>query len=187
VRDHGRVGPGQQVLIVGASGGIGSLAVQLAKWLGAEVTAVASTRNIELVRSLGADHVVDYCREDITGLEARYDFILDNAAKQPLASLRRLLKADGTLIPNGGGFEHRWFASSGRLVLGRMYGVVSAQRFPNFLVKHRPADLELLRGLLEDGTISPVVGSVYPLDQASDAIARLGTGHASGKVVIAIG
>jgi NADPH:quinone reductase-like Zn-dependent oxidoreductase len=184
VRDHGRAQPGQQVLINGASGGIGSLAVQLAKWLGAEVTAVASTPNVELLRSLGADHVIDYRREDFTKGGKRYDLILDNASKQPVGSLRRALTPSGALIPNGGNFQNRWFASAGRLLRLKVLSRFTSQRFPNFLVKRNQPDLELLRQLLEAGTITPVVGQTFPLARAAEALHRLGTGHASGKVVI---
>ena len=118
VRDHGKVGPGQKVLINGASGGIGTFAVQIAKALGAEVTAVASTRNLELVRSIGADHVIDYTREDFTKNGQHYDFILDNVSNHSLSDLRRALTPTGMLVPNGGRFDKTWMASGGRIVQG---------------------------------------------------------------------
>src|SRR5918993_515759 len=115
LRDHGGVRTGQRVLINGASGGIGTFAVQIAKALGAEVTGVWSTRNVAMVRSIGADHVIDYTREDFTHKDRRYDFILDNVANHSLSELRGALTPTGTLVPNGGDFDNRWFANGGRV------------------------------------------------------------------------
>src|SRR2546422_9265946 len=120
LRDHGKVKAGQKLLVNGASGGIGTFAVQIAKSLGAEVTGVTSTRNLDLVRSIGADHVIDYTNEDFTRTGQRYDFILDNVANRSLFDLRRVLTPKGTLVPNGGGFDHRWLASGGRLIRAKV-------------------------------------------------------------------
>jgi len=186
LRDQGEVGPGQRVLINGASGGIGSLAVQIAKSLGAEVTGVTSTRNLELLRSLGADHVIDYTKDDFTSSGERYDVILDNVGNHPLSSLRRALTPTGTLVPNGGAFDHRWVAGGGRVVQAKLLSLVVKQELRPFLLRRRHADLEALRDLLEAGDITPVIDRVYPLSETPQAIEHMGTGHARGKIAIAV-
>ena len=185
LRDHANVRAGQRVLINGASGGIGSLAVQIAKWLGAEVTGVTSTRNVELVRSLGADHVIDYTQEDFTRNGEQYDVILDNVANHSLSSLRRALTPAGTLVPNGGHFENRWFAGGGRVVHARLLSPFVKHALRPFLLSRKHEDLEVLRELLEAGDVTPVIDRVYPLSETPQAIEHVGTGRARGKVAIA--
>jgi NADPH:quinone reductase-like Zn-dependent oxidoreductase len=186
IRDHGKVRAGQKVLINGASGGIGTFAVQIAKALGAEVTAVASTRNLELVRSIGADHVIDYTKENFTSSGKRYDVILDNVSNHSLSRLRRALTATGVLIPNGGNFGNRWFSSAGRLVRGTILFRFGTQRLGNFLVSTNHDDLVALKDLIEAGKVTPVLDSTYPLSRAAQAMDHVGAGHAQGKVAITV-
>ena len=186
IRDHGKVRAGQTVLVNGASGGIGSFAVQIAKALGAEVTAVASTRNQELVRSVGADHVIDYTKDDFTSSGKRYDVILDNVSNHSLSSLRRALTATGVLIPNGGNFGNRWFASAGRLIRATVLFRFGTQRLGRFLVSTNHDDLVVLKELIEAGKVTPVLGGTYPLSHAGKAIDHVGAGHAQGKVAITV-
>jgi NADPH:quinone reductase-like Zn-dependent oxidoreductase len=186
LRDHGKVKAGQKVLINGASGGIGTFAVQIAKAFGAEVTGVTSTRNVSLVQSLGADHVVDYTKEDFTRTGQRYDFILDNVANHSLSDLRRTLTPRGMLVPNGGGFEHRWVASGGRLIGAKVSFAFVSQRLATFIVSPNQENLVALRELIETGKVTPVIDRTYPLSETRQAIDRVGTGHARGKVVVAV-
>jgi NADPH:quinone reductase-like Zn-dependent oxidoreductase len=186
VRDHGGVRPGQRVLINGASGGIGTFAVQIAKALGAQVTGVCSTRNVELVRSLGADHIVDYTRQDFTRAGEEYDYVLDNVANHSLRSLRRTVTPSGALVPNGGGFDNRWFAGAGRVIAAHAVNMVSKQTVRPFLVSYSNDDLVTLRDLVEAGKVSPVLDRTFPLNGVADAIAYVGEGHARGKVVISL-
>jgi len=186
LRDHGDVHAGQRVLVNGASGGIGTFAVQIAKSLGADVTGVCSTDNVEFVRSIGADHVIDYTREDFTQRAERYDFILDNVAVLPLSGLRRALTPTGMLVPNGGGFEHRWFASGGRLMSAMVSFRFSSQRLGRFLVAQRHEDLITLTEMIEAGKILPVVGRTYALSEAGQGVDYVGGGHARGKIVITV-
>ena len=186
VRDHGNVQTGQKVLIIGASGGIGTFAVQIAKSLGAEVTGVCSTRNVDMVRSIGADHVIDYTTEDFTQKDERYDFILDNVADLSFADLRRLLTPTGTLVPNGGGFDNLWFASGGRVVKAHVLKRFVSHNLRPFLVSQKSEDLAPLKELIEAGAVTPVIDHIYPLNEASQAIGHVGEGHTRGKVVITI-
>jgi NADPH:quinone reductase-like Zn-dependent oxidoreductase len=186
LRDHGRVQAGQKVLINGASGGIGTFAVQIAKSLGADVTGVCSSSNLELVRSIGADHVIDYTKEDFTRNGERYDFILDNAAKLPLSSLRRPLTPQGMLVPNGGGFDHRWVASGGRLIGAMVSFRFVSQRLGRFLVAQKHEDLTALAKMVEAGEVTPVIDRTYLLTDTPLAIEYVGRGHARGKVVVAV-
>ena len=184
VRDHGKVGPGQKVLINGASGGIGTFAVQIAKALGAEVTAVASTRNLELVRSIGADHVIDYTREDFTKNGQHYDFILDNVSNHSLSDLRRALTPTGMLVPNGGRFDKTWMASGGRIVQGKVMFQFGSQTLGNFLVSMDHEGLVALTQFIEAGKVTPVMDRSYPLSEAALALEHVGDGHARGKTTI---
>jgi NADPH:quinone reductase-like Zn-dependent oxidoreductase len=186
LRDHGGVRAGQKVLINGASGGIGTFAVQIAKALGAEVTGVCSTRNVEMVRSIGADHVIDYTREDFTHKDRRYDFILDNVANHSLSDLRRALTPTGTLVPNGGGFDNHWFASGGRVISAHVLKRFVSHRLRPFLMSLKFEDLVVLKELIEAGKVTPVIDRTYPLSEASQAIGHVGEGHARGKVVITL-
>ncbi len=186
VRDHGKVRAGQKVLVNGASGGIGTFAVQIAKSLGAEVTGVCSTRNVDLVRSIGADHVIDYTKVDFTRTGQRYDFILDNVANRSLSDLRRALIPKGTLVPNGGGFDHRWIASGGRLISAKASFAFGTQRVATFVASSKQENLSVLRDLIEAGKVTPVIDRTYPLSETAQAIGYVGKGHARGKVVIKV-
>ena len=186
IRDHGNVQPGQKVLINGASGGIGTFAVQIAKSLGAEVTAVCSADGAELVRSIGADHVIDYAREDFTRGDERYDFILDNVANHSLSDLRRALTPSGTLIPNGGNFGNRWLAGGARIVRATVLSRLVSQTLRPFLLAPKLEDLVTLKELVEAGKVTPVVDRTYPLSETALALARIGAGHARGKIAITV-
>jgi NADPH:quinone reductase-like Zn-dependent oxidoreductase len=187
LRDSGGVQPGQKVLIVGAGGGIGTFAVQIAKSFGAEVTGVCSTSKLDLVRSIGADHVIDYTQEDFTQGEKRYDLVLDNVLQHSLSNLLRVLRREGTLVPNGGQFYKRWFASTGVLIIkAPLLSLFVPQRIR--VCNERPAleDLIILKELMESGKLTPIVGRTYPLSRAREAISYFGEGHAEGKVVITV-
>ena len=186
VRDHGKVQAGQTVLINGASGGIGTFAVQIAKSLGAEVTGVCSTRNVDLVRSIGADHVIDYTKVDFTRTGQLYDFILDNVANRSLSDLRRALMPKGTLVPNGGGFDHRWMASGGRLISAKLSFAFVSQSVRTFIASSKQQNLVVLKELIEAGKVSPVIDRTYPLSETPAAIRHVGEGHARGKVIITV-
>jgi NADPH:quinone reductase-like Zn-dependent oxidoreductase len=177
---------GRSILIYGASGSIGTAAVQLAKYFGADVTAVCNTKNLELVSSLGADRVIDYTQEDFTRNGERYDFILDNVANHSLTELRRVLVEDGTLVPNGGGFDHRWMASGGRIVRAAVLFRFGRQRLGNFLVSTNHEDLVVLKDLIEAGKVRPIVERTYALSDAADALDHVAQGHARGKVAITV-
>ena len=167
-------------------GGIGTFAVQIAKSLGAEVTGVCSTPNADLVRSIGADHVIDYSKEDFTRSGQRYDFILDNVANHSLTDLRRALTPTGTLVPNGGGFNHRWVASGGRLIRAVVLFRFGSQRLGRFLVSPKHEDLVVLKELIEAGKVTPVLDHAYPLSDTRQAIDHVAGGHARGKVAITV-
>ncbi len=186
VRDHGKVRAGQKVLINGASGGIGTFAVQIAKALGTEVTGVASTRSLELVRSIGADHVIDYTQEDFTQNGQQYDFILDNVSNHSLSDLRRALTPTGMLVPNGGRFDKRWMASGGRMVQGKVMFQLGSQTLGNFLVTMKFEGLLALTELIEAGKVTPVMDRTFPLSETAQAIGHVGAGHARGKTTIAV-
>lgn len=185
MRDIANVQPGQTVLVTGASGGVGSFAVQLAKAFGAEVTGVCSTRNVDLVRSLGADHVVDYTTTDFTSTGERYDVILDSVEAQPLAAVRRALAPTGTLIPNSG-HGGRWLGPIGRIVKARVLSGFTRQKLKPFTSIEKRQDLLTLADLLTTGKIRPVIDRTYPLDEATDALSHVATGHTRGKVVVTI-
>jgi NADPH:quinone reductase-like Zn-dependent oxidoreductase len=186
LRDKGNIGAGHKVLINGASGGIGTFAVQIAKAFGAEVTAVVSTRNVELMRSMGADHVIDYTKDDFTRNGQRYDFILDNVSNHSLSALRRVLAAAGVLIANGGNFGNRWFASAGRLIRGAILFRFGGQKFSNFLVSMNAGDLVVLKELIEAGEVTPIIDRTYALSDARQARDHVGGGHTRGKVAITV-
>ncbi len=184
-RDIGCVQPGQQVLVNGASGGIGTFAVQIAKALGAEVTGVCSTAHVELVTSIGADHVIDYTQQDFTRNGHRYDVILDIADNRSLAERRRALTPRGTLIPNSG-TGNRWIGSAGRIIWARMASLVARQSFRPFLSLCNQRDLLALREMIDEGSVRSIVGETHSLDEAAAAVAAAGGGHATGKVVVVV-
>ena len=187
VRDEGRVRPGQTVLVIGASGGVGSLAVQIAKGLGASVTGVCSTAKADLVRSIGADDVIDYTREDFTDGSLRWDLIVDNAGRRPLSQLRRALTPKGTLVIVGGDGGGRWTGGFFRGVLrAPIVSLFVGQRLRGLATKVKQEDLVTLTELVEAGTLTPVIDRTYPLIEAPDAIRYLAEGHAAGKIVIKI-
>ena len=185
LRDVAKVKAGDKVLVVGASGGIGSFMVQIAKALGAEVTGVASTSNLERVRSIGAGHVIDYTKEDFTEGDERYDLIFDIADKHTLAERRRVLTRKGTLIPNSGE-GGPWLGSMGRIIKARLLSPFVSQRLKPFLSLAKRKDMVLLSEMIEDGDLTPVVGATYPIADAGAAIAHAGSGHARGKVVVTV-
>ncbi len=185
LRTIANVRPGQTVLITGASGGVGSFAVQIAKAFGAEVTGVCSTRNVELVRSLGADHVVDYTSTDFTRAGKRYDVILDSVEAQPLAAVRRALTPTGTLIPNSGR-GGRWLGPLGRILRARVLSGFTRQRLRPFTSIEKRQDLLALADLLTTGQVTPVIDRTYPLEEAADALRHVAAGHTRGKVVVTV-
>ncbi len=185
LRDHGQVRPGQKVLVVGASGGVGTYAVQLAKALRTEVTGVCSGAKADLVRSLGADRVIDYAEEDFASSD-RYDVILDIGGNSSLSRLRRALTPRGTLVIVGGETGGRWLGGTDRqiraLVLSRFVG----QKLTTFVAKENREDLNTLRALIESGEVTPSIDRTYPLSEVPEAIAYVSGGSARGKVVIAL-
>jgi len=187
LRDQGKVQPGQKVLINGASGGVGTFAVQIAKALGAEVTGVCGTRNVEMVRSIGADHVIDYTQEDFTQGGQRYDFILDNVMNHSLSATRRALTPIGRLQSNGGGHASgRWVGSLGSVIkVAAVSRFVRQQLGPSVKFQNR-ADLLVLKGLIEARKVTPVIDGTYPLSETAEAIGHVGAGHARGTVVITV-
>jgi NADPH:quinone reductase-like Zn-dependent oxidoreductase len=186
LRDKGQIQRGQKVLINGAAGGVGTFAVQIAKVFGAEVTGVCSTRNLDLIRSIGAHHVIEYTQEDFTRSGQRYDLIFDTVGNHSLSDCRRALSAKGTLVLVGGPNKGRW--------LGPLTGVLKAvawsrfvsQKLLPFLAHLNKDDLMVMRELLEAGKVAPVIDRTYPLSDVPDAIRYLEEGHARGKVVITI-
>ena len=185
LRDAGGVKAGQHVLVIGASGGVGTYAVQLAKALGAEVTGVCSSAKVDLVRSLGADHVIDYTRDDFADGARRYDLILDIGGNSRLSRLRRALTPSGTLVIAGGEDAGTWFGL-GRQVRALALSPFVRQRLTMFIAKQRYTDLEALSALIEAGKVTPVVGATYPLAHMPDAIRHLEAGQARGKIAITI-
>ncbi len=184
--DVGRLEAGQHVLIVGASGGVGTYAVQIAKACGAEVTGVCSTAKVDLVRSIGADHVIDYTRADFASGPQRYDLILDIGGNSSLSRLRRALAPSGTLVLVGGEDGDRWTGGMGRQLQAVVLSPFVRQRLTMKIAKENYADLERLSGLLEAGKLTPTVDKTYPLDQTPDAMRHLQAGQARGKIVIAV-
>jgi NADPH:quinone reductase-like Zn-dependent oxidoreductase len=186
VRDHGRVADGQKVLVIGASGGVGSFAVQIARAFGARVTGVCSTAKVDLVRSLGAERVIDYTREDFAVGETRYDLIIDTGGNTPLPRLRRALAPNGTLVIVGGEGGGAWFGGMGRQLQASMQSRKSGQRMVFFITRENAQDLMTLKELVEAGKVIPAVDTVYPLDQAAAAIRHMSEGRARGKVVLGV-
>ena len=189
LRDKGKVQPGQKVLINGASGGVGTFAVQIAKSLGAEVTGVCSGRNVDLVRSLGADHVIDYTKEDFTKDDERYDVILDNVGTQPLSGFRRVLKPNGICVMIGGGGpnEGKWVGPMARPIKAMLISPFISQKMGMMMAQGNKDDLNILADLMESGKVKPVIDRTYPLSEIREAIRYLEAGHARGKVIITVG
>ena len=187
LRDDGKIQPGEKVLINGAAGGVGTFAVQMAKAFGAEVTGVCSSRNMDLVRSIGADHVIDYGQNDFTRGGPRYDYILDNVGNHPLGQIRRALTPGGRVQPNGGGHAiGRWIGSLGPVFKALVSSMFNRQQLRPSVKFQNSADLAALKDLVEAGKITPVIDGTYPLSRAADALRHVGEGHARGTVVISM-
>ena len=186
LRDKGQLQPGQKVLINGASGGVGTFAVQIAKALGAEVTAVCSTRNVDIARSIGADHVVDYTREDFTRSDERYDLMLDVAGSKSWSECKRVLTPQATLVIVGGPKTNRLLGPLGHLVKVRLAAVGSSQKVVFFIARFNKPDMVVLRELLESGKVTSVIDRRYELSEIADALRYIGEGHAQGKIVLSV-
>jgi NADPH:quinone reductase-like Zn-dependent oxidoreductase len=188
LRDKGKFQPGQKVLINGASGGVGTFAVQIAKSLGADVTGVCSTRNVDLVRSLGADHVIDYTKEDFAKRAERYDVILDNVPNHSLSDCRGVLTPKGKYVMVGGGGPNdgRWIGPFGRVINTLLLSPFVSQEMGMFMADTNKKDLTVLAALMESGKVKPVIDRRYKLTEVPAAIAYLEEGHARGKVVITL-
>lgn len=186
VRDKAKLTSGQAVLIIGASGGVGTFAVQIAKAFGAEVTGVCGPSKVELVRSIGADHVIDYTVEDIADSERLYDVILDIGGNRRLSDLRRALTHTGQLVIVGGETDGRWLGGSDRQVRAILLSKLVSQKLGTFIASENAADLGALQALIEAGKVTPVIDRTYPMSQTAEAIRYIKDGNARGKVVIAI-
>ena len=187
VRDRGRVQAGQKLLIVGATGGVGTFAVQIAKAYAAEVTGVCSSAKVDLVRALGADHVVDYTVDDFADGTHRYDVILDIGGNRRLAHLRRALTSRGRLVIVGGETDGRWLGGSDRQIRALALSPFVGQKLGTFVASENAADLIALRELVEAGKLAPAVDRTYPLSEVPAAIRHMLDGHARGKIVISLG
>src|SRR5205809_822275 len=188
LRDKGKVQPGQKVLINGASGGVGTFAIQIAKSFGADVTGVCSTRNVDLVRSLGADHVIDYTKEDFAKGEQRYDVMLDNVPNHSLSEIRRVLNPKGkyVLIGGGGPNDSRWIGPFGRVIKTMVLSPFINQKMGMMMADANQKDLTILADMMQTGKLKPVIDRTYKLNEVPAAIAYLEEGHARGKVVITV-
>jgi NADPH:quinone reductase-like Zn-dependent oxidoreductase len=187
LRDKGRIQAGQQVLINGASGGVGTFAVQIAKTFGAEVTGVCSTRNVEIVRSIGANHVVDYTQEDFTRSGRRYDLMLDIAGNRSWSELKRVLSERAVVVVVGGPKTNRFVGPLGQALKLRVASLVGSRKVAApFLAKMNKEDLVVQQNLLADGKVTPVIERRYELSEAANALRYLGEGHAQGKLVITV-
>ena len=186
LRDHGQLQPGQKVLINGASGGVGTFAVQIAKALGAHVTAVCSSGNVEQARSLGADRVIDYAREDFTRIDERFDVIFDNAGRTSWSRCKRVLEPNATVVLVGGPKKNRLLGPLGHITAMKIGSMRGGRKTVFFVAKLNRQDLEVLAGMLESGTVRSVIDKRYELSQLPDAMHYLGEGHAKGKVVITV-
>src|SRR5438874_3079901 len=188
LRDKGKVQPGQKVLINGASGGVGTFAVQIAKSFGADVTGVCSTRNVDLVQSLGADHVIDYTKEDFAKGEQRYDVILDNVPNHSLSECRRILTPNGkyVMIGGGGANDNRWAGPFGRVIKTMVMSPFINQKMGMMMADSNHNDLSILADMMQSGKLKPIIDRTYKLNELSAAIAYVEEGHARGKVVITV-
>jgi NADPH:quinone reductase-like Zn-dependent oxidoreductase len=174
------------VLIIGASGGVGTFAVQIARSFDAEVSGVCSTRNVEMVRSLGADHVIDYTQEDFTHSGQKYDLILQLAGTRSPSECRRALTSKGTLVQISGESDGRWIGPVDRIIKALVLSPFVSQKMASFTVKPNKEDLRFLKELIEAGKVAPVIDRAYPLSETPEAIRYLENGHARGKVVITV-
>ncbi len=186
VRDRAKVQAGQKVLIIGASGGVGTFAVQIAKAFGAEVTGVCSTAKTDLVLAIGADHVIDYTREDFADSKQRYDVILDIGGNTRLSHLRRALTDHGMLVMVGGENGGRWLGGMDRMLRAHLLFPLVSQKLGTFIASENAEDLEVLRVLIESGKIVPAIDRTYPLSETPAAIRHVQEGRARGKVVVSI-
>jgi NADPH:quinone reductase-like Zn-dependent oxidoreductase len=186
LRDVGQIRAGQHVLIIGASGGVGTLAVQIAKSFGATVTGVCSTPNVELVRSIGADHVVDYTRGDVTRSATTYDLILQLAGRTWPGTFRRILTPTGTLVLSSGDSTGRLIGPMNRMLAAVILSPFTSQTLRPLTTKRSRQDLEHLRDLIEDGKLTPVIDRTYPLSASAEAVRQLETGHVRGKLTISV-
>lgn len=187
LRDHGKLQAGQKVLINGASGGVGTYAVQIAKALGAEVTAVCSTRNVDMTRSLGADHVIDYTKEDFTRNGKRYDILLDIAGSRPWREVRRVLNPNAHYVIVGAPKGNKVIGPLGFIIKTRLASLRASQKIVFFVAKFIREDFLLLNQWFASGQVKPFVEKAYPLENIADAMRHLGTGHARGKIVVTMG
>lgn len=186
VRDKGKVKPGQKVLIIGAAGGVGTFAVQIAKAFGANVTGVCSTAKVDLVRSIGADTVIDYTQDDFVELGRRYDLILDIAGRRSVSHLRRALGPRGTVVIVGGEGGGRWFGGIDRQLRAQMLSPFVSQKLGTFVAKQNSENLMVLKELIEAGKVTPVIDRTYPLSEVPEAMRYVEEGRARGKVVITL-
>lgn len=184
LRDKGNLKPTQKALIIGASGGVGSFAVQIAKALEAHVTGVCSTEKMDMVRSIGADAIIDYTREDFADGGTQYDVIIDIAGNRPLNHLRRALTTNGTLVIVGGEGGGRWLGGTDRQLRASVVSPLVRQNLRSLFSEHRMSDLQFLKELVEEGKVTPVIDTIFTLSDAPSAIHHLENGHARGKVVI---
>jgi NADPH:quinone reductase-like Zn-dependent oxidoreductase len=186
LRDYGQVQPGRKVLINGASGGVGTFAVQIAKAFGAEVTGVCSTRNVDMVRSIGADHVIDYTQEDFSADGQQYDLILDNVGNRSLSDFRRVMTPEGMYLGSYGRPEHLWTGPMTQLLMIRVASWFASQKIV-FLTQHRKKeDIDVLKELMETGKVAPVIDKTYPLSETPEAMRHLERGRTRGKVVVTV-
>jgi NADPH:quinone reductase-like Zn-dependent oxidoreductase len=186
VRDYGHVAAGQRVLINGASGGVGTYAVQLAKAFGAQVTAVCSTRNVALLRSLGADRVIDYTRENFTEGNEQYDLVVDNVGNHPFRDLTRVVKPQGTIVTVSGPKDNAFLGPMTRIIKQKMLAPFIDQKLVFFVADVDVPGLELLAGLMRDGKLKTVIDRRYPLEQAGEALDYIGGQRARGKVIVTV-
>ena len=185
LRDQAKVRPGQKVLINGASGGVGTFTVQIARSLGAEVTGVCSTRNVDMVRSIGADRVIDYTKEDFTKRPERYDVIIDNVGNRSLSAFKKLLKPEGKYVLVGGGFG-KWADPFPRIIGMKLMSPLAQQDMRFFIANLNQKDLTLLAELIQAGKVTPVIDRTYPLSEIRAAVGYVDEGHARAKVVLTV-
>jgi NADPH:quinone reductase-like Zn-dependent oxidoreductase len=186
LRDAGKLQPDQKTLIIGAAGGVGTYAVQLAKAFGAVVTGVCSTSKVELVRAIGADEVIDYTREDFTEGAHRFDLILDTAGRRPLSQVRRALTPQGTLVIVGGEGGDRWLGGFQRQIFAPLRSRFTEQKVLGLVSRERHQDLLTLKAFIEEGKLTPVIDRTFSLGETPQAIRYLEQGHARGKVVVTV-